>query len=440
MTLSLAAFTARGCQLAAKIAAAFPGSSVWAPESLGTEALPLRDLHAWTEERFAEGGALVFVGAAGIAVRAIAPFIKDKFTDPAVLSVDEAGRFVIPLLSGHVGGANALARKIAEVTGGEAAISTATDVNGLFAVDVWAAKQGLVLCGREAAKHISAALLRGEKVGFCSDFPVEGPLPESIEMCAAERGKQSVNTAPEPDNEEISAAGKADPGAREDLPGDLRLPYEARQDAMGEGEERKPTEHSAPEPDETKTFSAPNTAGSGAAKDGLSARRPGEERSCPALGFCVTLDEKASPFAETLRLIPKVVTVGVGCHRGISEEEVRAAVFDVLERGHISPKAVLRLATIDVKRDEAGLLAFAEQMGWPIRFFTAEELSAVPGEFSASAFVKKTVGVENVCERAAVLSGGELLIKKQAGGGMTVAASASPYAVYFKEETAWQEN
>jgi cobalt-precorrin 5A hydrolase len=116
MTLSLAAFTARGCQLAAKIAAAFPGSSVWAPESLGTEALPLRDLHTWTEERFAEGGALVFVGAAGIAVRAIAPFIKDKFTDPAVLSVDEAGRFVIPLLSGHVGGANALARKIAEVT------------------------------------------------------------------------------------------------------------------------------------------------------------------------------------------------------------------------------------------------------------------------------------------------------------------------------------
>ncbi len=149
-------------------------------------------------------------------------------------------------------------------------------MNGLFAVDVCAAKQGLVLCGREAAKHISAALLRGEKVGFCSDFPVEGPLPESIEMCAAERGKQSVNTAPEPDNEEISAAGKADPGAREDLPGDLRLPYEARQDAMGEGEERKPTEHSAPEPDETKTFSAPNRRARVRQKTGFPPEDPGK--------------------------------------------------------------------------------------------------------------------------------------------------------------------
>lgn len=367
--LSLAAFTARGCELAAKIAAVFPGSSVWAPEKLGSDALPLPDLHAWTGERFAGGGALVFVGAAGIAVRAVAPFVKDKFTDPAVLSVDEAGRYVIPLLSGHVGGANALARRIAEVTGGEAAISTATDVSGLFAVDVWAAEQELAICGREAAKHISAALLRGEKVGFCSDFPAEGPLPEGVlEVSAA----QSVS---DPSVTEASAA-------------------------HGEG-----GEHLRPE-----------------------------------LGVRVTLDEEASAFAETLRLIPKVVTVGVGCRRGISEEEIRAVVLNVLHEHHISPKAVCRLATIDVKKDEAGLLAFAERMGWPICFFTAEELSAVPGEFAASAFVKDTVGVDNVCERAAVFSGGKLLIKKQAGGGVTVAASASPYAVYFKEETAWREN
>ncbi len=398
MTLSLAAFTARGCELAAKIAAAFPGSSVWAPEKLGTDARPLRDLHSWTKERFADGGALVFVGAAGIAVRAVAPYVKDKFTDPAVVSVDEMGRFVIPLLSGHVGGANALARKIAEVTGGEAAVSTATDVNGLFAVDAWAAEQGLILFGREAAKHISAALLRGETVGFCSDFPAEGPLPEGVEGCAA--------------------AGE------------------------------KPAERSAPKPGEAKKLSAQNTAGPGAAKDELSARRSGEERSCPvreerfrpALGFCVTLDEEASPFAETLRLIPKIVTVGVGCRRGILEDEIRAAVLGALERGYISPKAVCRLATIDIKSDEAGLLAFAKQMGWPIHFFTAEELSAVSGLFAASEFVRGTVGVDNVCERAAAAFGGKLLIKKQAGGGVTVAASASPYTVCFKEETAWQEN
>lgn len=184
------------------------------------------------------------------------------------------------------------------------------------------------------------------------------------------------------------------------------------------------------------------------AKDELSAWRSGEEQPCPAreerfrpaLGFCVTLDEEASPFAETLRLIPKIVTVGVGCRRGISEDEIRAAVLGALERGHISLKAVCRLATIDVKSDEAGLLAFAKRMGWPIHSFTAEELSAVPGVFAASEFVRGTVGVDNVCERAAAAFGGKLLIKKQAGGGVTVAASASPYAVYFKEETTWQEN
>lgn len=369
MTVSLAAFTARGYALAARIAAAFPDASVWAPEQLGKDAPPLPDIYVWTKERFAEGGALVFVGAAGIAVRAVAPFVKDKFTDPAVVSVDERGRFVIPLLSGHVGGANALARQIAEVTGGEAAISTATDVSGLFAVDVWAAERGFQICGRAAAKHLSAALLRGETVGFSSDFPVEGPLPEGVLEVPAPGGKMPAQSGPNPGIAEAFAD-----------------------------------------------------------------RKSGEEPSRPALGFCVTLDEEASPFAETLRLIPKAVTVGVGCHRGIREEEIRAAVLNALHEHHISPKAVCRMASIDVKRDEAGLLAFAEHMGWPLCFFTAEELAAVPGEFAASDFVRDTVGVDNVCERAAASFAGKLRIKKQAGGGVTVAASAAPYIVRFEEE------
>ena len=375
MTLSLAAFTMRGRGLAAKIAAAFPGSSVWAPEKLGADMPPLPDLYEWTKERFAEGGALVFIGAAGIAVRAVAPFVKDKFTDPAVVSVDEAGRFVISLLSGHVGGANMLARQIAEVTGGEAAVSTATDVNGLFAVDVWAAERGLAICGREAAKQISAALLRGEAVGFSCDFPVEGPPPEGVCGVFPAGGKTSAQDAPGPGAAEASAA-----------------------------------------------------------------RAYGGEPPRPALGFCVTLDEDASPFGETLRLIPKIVTVGVGCHRGIREDEIRAAVLGALDEHHISPRAVCRIATIDVKKDEAGLLAFAEHMGWPLCFFTAEELAMVPGEFAASDFVRGTVGVDNVCERAAASFGGELRIQKQAGGGVTVAAFAAPYIVRFEEKRIWREN
>ena len=75
-------------------------------------------LGQWVQEHFLSGHALVYVGAAGIAVRSIAPFVKDKCADPAVLVLDEKGQFVIPLLSGHIGGANELAQLLAGITGG----------------------------------------------------------------------------------------------------------------------------------------------------------------------------------------------------------------------------------------------------------------------------------------------------------------------------------
>ena len=119
-------------------------------------------LREWTENSFEECDALIYIGACGIAVRAIAPFVKDKFTDPAVISMDELGGYIIPLLSGHVGGANELAMEIANITGGVAVISTATDVNGAFAVDVFAKKNDLKLANKELAKLISADILDGK--------------------------------------------------------------------------------------------------------------------------------------------------------------------------------------------------------------------------------------------------------------------------------------
>lgn len=134
-------------------------------------------LHGWTAECFAQADALLFVGAAGIAVRAVAPHLRNKMTDPAVLVMDEAGRYVIPLLSGHVGGANRLAKELAVIGGGKAVLTTATDVHGVFAVDDWAARQGLAIINPVRIKEISARLLRGEQVSFFSLFPVEGDMP-----------------------------------------------------------------------------------------------------------------------------------------------------------------------------------------------------------------------------------------------------------------------
>ena len=106
--------------------------------------------------------AFLFIGAAGIAVRYIAPYVKDKFTDSAVVVADEAGQYVIPLLSGHVGGAAELADQIANLLGAVSVHTTATDVRKKFAADVFAKKNALYITDREAAKRISAAVLDGE--------------------------------------------------------------------------------------------------------------------------------------------------------------------------------------------------------------------------------------------------------------------------------------
>ena len=203
MTAAVIAFTRRGAALGRRLADAL-GATLHVPARFAGEvgAQAYDSLTAWAWE---QADSLLFIGAAGIAVRAIAPHIKDKFTDPAVVSVDESGRFVIPLLSGHVGGANTLALQVAALTGGQAAVSTATDVNGLFAVDVWARERDMVITDRVLAKEISAALLEGKPVGFASDFnhscPVgltesraelgvwvtwktgEGPFPRTLRLC-----------------------------------------------------------------------------------------------------------------------------------------------------------------------------------------------------------------------------------------------------------------
>ena len=96
-----------------------------------------------------------------------------------------------------------------------------------------------------------------------------------------------------------------------------------------------------------------------------------------------------------------------------------------------------RIASIDVKRDEAGLVEYALRIGVPLRFYTADELNAVEGSFQESEFVKKTVGVGNVCERAAVLgstnetAAGRLVIGKTAKYGVTVAAAARDWRIEF---------
>lgn len=149
-------------------------------------------LQQWCEEAFLKAQLLIFVGAAGIAVRTIVPFVKDKFKDPAVLVADEMGKYVIPVLSGHVGRANEYAAQIAASLGAEAVITTATDLNGKFAVDVFAGKNQLVLQDRAWAKRISAAILQGEKIGFYCEGEIIGKLPDELYLAEQESLKEHL--------------------------------------------------------------------------------------------------------------------------------------------------------------------------------------------------------------------------------------------------------
>ena len=290
------------------------------------------------EPLFPVADALIFVGACGIAVRAIAPFVKNKLTDPGVIVVDELGLQAISLLSGHIGGANELTRRIAASIGAIPVITTATDINHRFTADEWAKNNGLSIASMQAAKRFAAEILRRD-VPVYSDFPIEGKLTGGLF-----RGEQ----------------GK--------------------------------------------------------------------------IGLVISC-RKMEMFEDPLILIPRLLQLGIGCKRGTSREKIRAAVLKVLDETGIYMKAIAGAASIDLKQDEAGLLEFCDAWKLPVQFYPAEELLETKGDFSASAFVKSTVGVDNVCERAAMRSAGDnakLIVKKTCLDGVTIAIAQEEWSVHFE--------
>ena len=192
MEIVILSFTDAGCQMACKVRENFIQSGYRVKVYTLTRFCRLYGFHAFPEDKKSWIGslwgekALFFIGAAGIAVRMIAPHVKDKFTDSPVLVMDEKGSYVIPLLSGHVGGAVELAKEIAEKINAQAVLTTATDVEQKFAVDVFAKSNGLVLTDRKKAKEISAVVLDGNKIGLYSVFPIEGKFPEELKLCETE--------------------------------------------------------------------------------------------------------------------------------------------------------------------------------------------------------------------------------------------------------------
>ncbi|GAA5335306.1 MULTISPECIES: cobalt-precorrin 5A hydrolase [Thermus] len=327
--------TLPGLKVAEAIHRALPGSTLYvAGKYRGLlEARffdePIRDL---LERTWPLHDGHVFVMAAGIVLRAIAPRILDKRVDPAVLVVDLKGRYFVPLLAGHLGGANPLARYLAEALGGEAVLTTGTDSLALPAPDLLAKALSAKVPDWKPLKDVSALLVDGRPVGFYADCVDLSPLARY----------PSLRLLPSPHPEGV--------------------------EGMVLFTVKKP-------------FPLP----------------------VPAL------------FAH-----PPALVLGLGCNRGTPLEEIRGEVFRFLEEGGFAQEALARIATATLKRDEAGLLAFAEEMGLPLRFHPPEVLNAQPIP-NPSEVVFRHTGLYGVAEAAVLAEGARLLVEKTKRGNLTLA-------------------
>lgn len=333
--------TPNGLRLARKLREQLGGLDVYCSRRLArvevpSWARPFDELLPAVTDHFRRYDGHIFVMAAGIVVRVIASLLRDKSVDPAVVVVDDRGRFAISLVSGHIGGANLLTQWVARSLGAQAVITTATDVNQRPAIDLMALAMGLKIENPAAIKGINMALLLGE------GFPVHDPqqlFPEIFDL-----GGQAI------DARALAVIAREQPGL---YVGDQLLPLPP----------------------------------------------------------------------EVLTLRPRSLMVGIGCNRGTAMEEMKGLLERVFDDHHLSLLSIGRIASIDVKQNEAGLSALARELGVAQIFFTQAELNQIRHVPNPSPMALKHVGVHSVCEAAAILAArqGRLIVPKQKTANVTIA-------------------
>lgn len=266
----------------------------------------------WASEQMQDKNTLIFIGACGIAVRAIAPSIKNKLYDSPVIVIDELGKYVIPILSGHMGGANKLSNLISEQINAVPVITTATDINEKFAVDVFAKENGLIILNKDGIAKVSSKVLSDKTIVVSADSSFGKPIIKG--------NFEFVQYPP-------------------DKPVDILI-------SQGNDIER---------------------------------------------------------YKAELYLKPKQYVLGIGCKKNTPYEKIDCAINKSLAEIRTNKNEIKMIASIDLKQHEPGILKWCNQNRIEFVTYSAKELLSLDGKFTASAFVKENVGVDNVCERAAVL-------------------------------------
>lgn len=375
--IALVAITRHGIALAGRIALALPGARLFAPERFRADAAAAVPGAVCYQGRTGDQIAGLFAGfdavvgllSLGALVRLVAPHLEDKTRDPAVVVMDEAGRFAIPVLSGHRGGANALARRLAEALGATAVLTTASDARETLAVDLLGRELGWTIEARhDELVRASAAVVNDEPVAL-------------------------VHEAGDADWWTGHAGGRTAP-----LPANVRCYRRI--------EEIDPA-----------AFSAVLWV---------------SRRSVPP-ALAAALDGKRVIYRPALQphraAAPVAVALGLGCDRGTSEATIARAVDEALAAAGLEPAQVAVAASVDLKADEPGLLGYSARQGWPLVFYSPEQLAAVPVPHPSET-VRRHTGTPSVSEAAALLAAAAdatgLLIEKHRlrdAGGRNVTVS-----------------
>ena len=338
--LAIWALTPKGANLAAKLAKELQKADLFVSSNLkkpAASALRFSKLSDALQNCFNKYHGHIFIMSTGIVIRMIAPLIKSKISDPAVIVVDETGHHAISLLSGHIGGANDLTKKVARLIGADPVITTATDLNDLPAIDIWAQKKGLFIENPEAIKNINMAILTDQKINI---YDPSGLLQKS----------EAISNFLQNTDFEKKQFNKDTPG--------IYINY-----------------------------------------------------------------LKVDLYSNILVLRPKILVAGIGCNRNTPMEEIRLLLDDVLNRFSLAAGSLVRIASIDLKKDETGLIALAKELELPLNFFDKKELNSVKNIKTPSVMVEKHIGVKSVCEAAAILAAkqGKLIVPKQSTRNVTVA-------------------
>lgn len=335
------AITAKGVELARRLAPQIDAQA-WLPAKFAQpgESVYHGSVLDAARQAWAQSRSLLFVAPVAIAVRAIAPLAQDKKLDPAVLALDESGQFVVSVLSGHRGGANALAHRVAQITGGQAVITTASDVSGKVALDLLAQEAGWFCEPSSALTQVMAAIV--------NDEPVQVYIAQGC------------------DGSPLRQAGAP-------------WRWVARREDLQAG---------------------------------------------PA----IVLSDRSETLdlAQSVLFRPRTLSVGIGCQRGVSRAQIEAAVRTTLDDAGLAFGALAAVATVRLKAEEPGLLAFIEQLGLPLRIYEEDEIKTLAARVSLSpSAAQEKLGLPGVAEPCALLAAGvdELLVRKRVFAGVTVAVA-----------------